>query len=398
MKDSIMSKALHPQTLAIRAGRETSHYGEHSQALFLTSSFTYESAEDARALFLGEQAGFTYTRTANPTVSAFAARLAQLEQSEACIATASGMAAIQATFLSFLRQGDHLLAGKSLFGSTTGLINTLPDLGIEITFVEQTDLNAWQNAMRPNTKMLFVETPSNPLGTLADIRQLADLAHRHSALLAVDNCFCSPALQQPVALGADLSIQSATKAIDGQGRVIGGAVCGSKPLIEQVFKHVRTYGQVMSPFNAWVLLGGLETLFVRIEKQSANALALAQWLQTQAVVEHVYYPGLPEHPQYDLAQRQQSSGGTVVSFAVKGGQKEAWHVLDSLKLFSKTANLGDVKSTIAHPFTTTHARVDAAEKKASGIHENLLRLSIGLEHLDDLKEDLQAAFSTIEAA
>lgn len=390
-----MRNQLHPETLAIRAGKKTSDYGEHAQALFLSSSFTFDSAEDARALFLGEKAGFTYTRTGNPTVAAFAERMAKLEKAEACIPTASGMAAIQAAFLSFLRQGDHLLVSQSLFGSTIGLINTLPELGIDITFVPQTDLPAWQNAIQKNTKMLFIETPSNPLGEVADIRQLANLAHQHDALLAVDNCFCSPALQQPIALGADLSIQSATKAIDGHGRVMGGAVCGSNALIDCVFKHVRTYGQIISPFNAWVLLSGLETLFIRMEKQSANALALAQWLSTHNSVKAVYYPGLPEHPQYTLIQSQQSTGGIVVSFAVHGGQQQAWQVIDNVNLFSKTANLGDVKSTITHPFSTTHARMEAVDKKAAGIDENLIRLSVGLEYIDDLKNDLQTALQSI---
>lgn len=390
-----MRNQLHPETLAIRVGKKTSDYGEHAQALFLSSSFTFDSAEDARALFLGEKDGFTYTRTGNPTVAAFAERMAKLEKADACIPTASGMAAIQAAFLSFLHQGDHLLVSQSLFGSTIGLINTLPELGIDITFVPQTDLLAWQNAIQKNTKMLFIETPSNPLGEVADIRQLANLAHQHDALLAVDNCFCSPALQQPIALGADLSIQSATKAIDGHGRVMGGAVCGSNALIDCVFKHVRTYGQIISPFNAWILLSGLETLFIRMEKQSANALALAQWLSTHNSVKAVHYPGLPEHPQYALIQSQQSTGGIVVSFAVHGGQQQAWQVINNVNLFSKTANLGDVKSTITHPFTTTHARMEVADKKAAGIHENLIRLSVGLEYIDDLKNDLQIALQSI---
>lgn len=390
-----MTLPLHPETLAIRGARSDSGYGEHSQAVHLTSSFTYETAEDARALFLGEMEGHTYSRTSNPTVSAFAARMAQLERAESGLATASGMAAIQATFLTFLKAGDHLIASKSLFGSTTGLVNTLPDYGIEITLVAPTDLSAWQSAVRANTKMLFVETPSNPLGEIADIAALAEIAHRAGALLAVDNCFCSPALQQPITLGADLSIQSATKAIDGQGRVIGGAVCGRAELIEPLFKHVRTAGQVMSPFNAWVLMSGLETLYVRMEKQCANALTLAQWLQSLPQVEKVYYSGLPNHPQFALVQKQQSAGGIVVTFAVTGGQKKAWQVVDALQLFSRTGNFGDVKSTVTHPFTTTHARVEADEKRAAGITPNLLRLSVGLEHIEDLKADLTQALAKI---
>ncbi|MDO5686175.1 MAG: O-succinylhomoserine sulfhydrylase [Neisseria sp.] len=390
-----MTSPLHPETLAIRGARAGSGYGEHSQALFLTSSFTYDTAEEARALFLGETEGFTYTRTANPTVSAFAARMAQLEKAESGVATASGMAAIQATLMALLQAGDHVVTSKSLFGTTIGLLNTLPAYGIEVTFVAQTDVSAWQAAMRPNTKMLLLETPSNPLGEIADIVALAQMAHAAGALLAVDNCFCSPALQQPIALGADLSIQSATKAIDGQGRVMGGAVCGSAALIEIIFKHVRTAGQIMSPFNAWVLLSGLETLYVRMEKQCANALILAQWLQTCPQVEAVYYPGLPEHPQAELVRQQQSAGGIVVTFAVKGGQAEAWQVVDALNIFSRTGNLGDVKSTVTHPFTTTHARVEPAEKIATGITPNLLRLSIGLEHIDDLRADLQQALDQL---
>ncbi len=382
----------HPETLAVRSGRETSEYGEHSQSLFLSSSFTFDSAAQAEALFAGTQDGFTYSRTANPTVRAFEQRLAALEGAERAIATASGMAAIQATLLTFLQQGDHLVCSRSLFGSTMGLIGgMLPRYGIDVTFVDPTDTAAWQAACHSHTKMLFTESPSNPLGEVADIAALSKIAQAQQALLVVDNCFCSPALQQPLRLGADLSVASATKAIDGQGRVLGGVVCGSDALMEQVYLHVRTAGQIMSPFNAWVLLSGLETLFIRMEKQCAQALALAQWLQTHPQVQRVYYPGLPEHPQHALIARQQSAFGTVVAFEVKGGQTEAWRVLDAVQLFSKTANLGDVKSTITHPYTTTHGRLSADAKAQAGIAPSLLRLSIGLEYGADLQADLDAA-------
>ncbi|KIA80429.1 O-succinylhomoserine sulfhydrylase [Chromobacterium amazonense] len=380
---------LHPETLAIRSGRTISEYGEHSQGLFLTSSFTYESAAQAAAMFLGEIEGYTYSRFTNPTVSAFQQRLAQMEGGERAIATATGMAAIQAIMMTLLQAGDHMVSSQSLFGSTTNLFaNQLAKFGVTTTFVDARDLQAWRAAIQPNTKLLFLETPSNPLTEVADVAAVADIAHAHDALLVVDNSFCSPALQQPLRLGADLVMHSATKFIDGHGRVMGGAVVGSDKLVEQVYLHVRTAGPSLSPFNAWTLLSGLETLHLRMEKHSANALELARWLEAQPNVERVYYPGLESHPQYELARRQQKSGGAVVSFVVKGGREAAWKVVDSVRVISRTANLGDVKSTITHPASTTHARVTPEAREKAGIVEGLLRVSVGLENVLDLQRDL----------
>jgi O-succinylhomoserine sulfhydrylase len=387
---------LHPETIAIRGAKEQTTYNEHNSALFLTSSFMFESAEAGASLFAGSTQGYTYTRTNNPTVAAFQARVAQLEQGEAGLATSTGMAAINAVFLALLKAGDHLVASKSLFGTTIGLLNNiLPRFGIEVTLVSQTDVAEWQAAIRPNTRMLFVETPSNPLNELADIAQLAEVAHDHQALLVVDNSFLSPALQQPLCLGADLSVQSATKAIDGHGRVMGGVICGSAALINEIFLHVRTTGEVLSPFNAWVLLSGLETLYIRMEKQCANALEVAQFLSTQPQVITVHYTGITHHPQKELVHKQQQGGGIVVAFEVKGGQQAAWQVIDTLTLFSKTGNLGDVKSTVTHPWTTTHGRMAPEAKLDAGIQPGLIRLSIGLEHAADLKADLSSALSQL---
>jgi O-succinylhomoserine sulfhydrylase len=387
---------LHPETIAIRGAKEQTTYNEHNSALFLTSSFMFDSAEAGASLFAGSTQGYTYTRTNNPTVAAFQARVAQLEQGEAGLATSTGMAAINAVFLALLKAGDHLVASKSLFGTTIGLLNNiLPRFGIEVTLVSQTDVAEWQAAIRPNTRMLFVETPSNPLNELADIAQLAEVAHEHQALLVVDNSFLSPALQQPLSLGADLSVQSATKAIDGHGRVMGGVICGSAALINEIFLHVRTTGEVLSPFNAWVLLSGLETLYIRMEKQCANALEVAQFLSTQPQVITVHYTGIANHPQKELVHKQQQGGGIVVAFEVKGGQQAAWQVIDTLTLFSKTGNLGDVKSTVTHPWTTTHGRMAPEAKLDAGIQPGLIRLSIGLEHAADLKADLSSALSQL---
>ncbi|PIT10036.1 O-succinylhomoserine sulfhydrylase [Snodgrassella alvi] len=387
---------LHPETIAIRGAKEQTTYNEHNSALFLTSSFMFESAEAGASLFAGSTQGYTYTRTNNPTVAAFQARVAQLEQGEAGLATSTGMAAINAVFLALLKAGDHLVASKSLFGTTIGLLNNiLPRFGIEVTLVSQTDVAEWQAAIRPNTRMLFVETPSNPLNELVDIAQLAEVAHDHQALLVVDNSFLSPALQQPLCLGADLSVQSATKAIDGHGRVMGGVICGSAALINEIFLHVRTTGEVLSPFNAWVLLSGLETLYIRMEKQCANALEVAQFLSTQPQVITVHYTGIANHPQKELVHKQQQGGGIVVAFEVKGGQQAAWQVIDTLTLFSKTGNLGDVKSTVTHPWTTTHGRMAPEAKLDAGIQPGLIRLSIGLEHAADLKADLSSALSQL---
>ncbi len=380
---------LHPETLAIRAGKETSDYQEHSQAMFLTSSFKSASAAEAAKLFSGEIPGYTYSRFTNPTVSAFQARLAALEGGERAVATASGMAAIHGLVQAFLSAGDHIVASQSLFGATVQLLgNILPRFGIEVTFVAATDLDAWRAAVQPNTKLFYLETPSNPLTEIIDIRAVADIAHTCGALLAVDNCFCSPALQKPLSLGADLVVHSATKYIDGQGRVLGGAVVGSHELLEKLYLFVRSAGPTLSAFNAWVLLSGLETLFVRMERQCANALQLARWLETHPAIEKVYYPGLPSHPQHELAMRQQTAGGAVVSFIVKGGREAAWKLIDSTQLVSITANLGDVKTTITHPATTTHGRVAPEVREKAGIVEGLVRVAVGLEHPADVQADL----------
>lgn len=390
------TSSLHPETLAIRGAKEQTAFNEHNSALFLTSSFMFDSAEAGAALFAGESPGYTYTRTSNPTVAAFQSRVAQLEQGEAGIATSTGMAAINAIFLALLKTGDHIIASKSLFGTTVGLLNNiLPQYGIEVSFVSQTDSNEWVKALQANTKMLFLESPSNPLNELADIEKLAQIAHQHGALLVVDNSFLSPALQQPLSLGADLSVQSATKAIDGQGRVMGGVICGKESLINKIYLHVRTTGEVLAPFNAWILLSGLETLYVRMEKQCANALQIAQFLSTQPQVVNVHYTGLPNHLQKVLVEKQQQGGGIVVAFEVRGGEQAAWQVIDKVTLFSKTANLGDVKSTITHPWTTTHARMVPEDKLAAGIQPGLIRLSIGLEHASDLQADLAQALSLL---
>lgn len=389
-----MTHELHPQTLAIRGSKEQTAYNEHHQALFLTSSFMFDCAADGAALFSKQKQGFTYTRTANPTITAFQKRIAQLEHAEAGIATTTGMAAIQAALLTFLSAGDHLISSRSLFGTTAGFITGhLMRFGIEVTFVSQTDVSEWKNAIRPNTKMFFLETPSNPLGEVADLEALANLAHENNALLAVDNCFCSPAVQQPLRFGADLSIQSATKAIDGQGRVLGGIVCGKTELVQQIALYVNSMGISLSPFNAWVLLGGVETLMLRVREQNTSALKIAQWLQTHAKIKKVYYSGLPENPQAELVKKQQNGGGMVLAFEVEGGQAAAWQIIDSVQIFSKTANFGDVRSTITHPWTTTHARMSPEDKLAAGITEGLVRIAIGLEYPDDLIWDLEQALA-----
>lgn len=394
-----MTQTLHPQTLAIRGSKEQTPYNEHHQALFLTSSFMFDSAADGAALFAQEKAGFTYSRTANPTVSAFQQRIALLEGAEAGIATATGMAAIQAALLTFLNAGDHLIASRSLFGTTMGFIGGhITRFGIEVSFVPQTDPAAWAAAVRPNTKMLFLETPSNPLNEIADLTALSAIARKAGALLAVDNCFLSPALQQPLKFGADLSIQSATKAIDGQGRVLGGIVCGNGSLVKQMAMYANAAGLALSPFNAWILLGGSETLALRMRQQSAAALQLAQWLQQQNGIRHVFYAGLPDHPQAGLAARQQQAGGIVVAFELDGGQHAAWQLIDHVRLFSKTANLGDVRSTITHPWTTTHGRMSPEAKQEAGISAGLVRIAVGLEHPDDLIRDLDQALTAARSA
>ncbi|WP_373740360.1 O-succinylhomoserine sulfhydrylase [Neisseria sp.] len=388
-----MSKPLHPETLAIRGGKTQTEYLEHNQALFLTSSFMCRDAAHGAALFAKEVPGYTYTRTANPTITAFEQRVAALEGAQAAAALATGMAAIQAAFFTFLKTGDHVVASRSLFGTTAGFINNIVSkFGIEITFVPQTDLAAWRGAVKANTKMLFLETPSNPLNEVADLQALAGLAHSAGALLVVDNSFMSPAGQQPIALGADLSVQSATKAIDGHGRVHGGVVSGRADLVKEIALYANSCGLALSPFNAWVLLSGIETLSLRMEKQGANARKIAEWLRKQPQVQAVYYSGFADHPQAELAAKQQVSGGIVVAFEV-AGKDAAWKVIDSVQLFSRTANLGDVRSTITHPWTTTHGRMPPEDKSAAGIKDGLIRLSVGLEHPDDLIDDLAQALA-----
>lgn len=389
-----MENTLHPQTLAIRGAKEQSEFNEHNQALFITSSFMFDSAKKGAALFLGEVGGYTYSRTANPTISAFAQRMALLEHGEAAVATGTGMAAIQAALMTFLNAGDHLVCSRSLFGTTMGFImNHLTRFGIEVSLVSQTDVQSWKDAVRPNTKMFFLETPSNPLNEVADLAALSEVAHAAGSLLVVDNSFCTPALQQPLRFGADLSVQSATKAVDGQGRVHGGVVVGSSELMKQVQMFMNAAGLSMSPFHAWVLLSGTETLFVRMEKQCAAADAVAAWLRRQPLVLNVYHAGFADHPQADLVKKQQSAGGIVVAFEVDGGQDAAWRLIDRVRLFSRTANLGDVRSTITHPWTTTHCKMSPLAKYEAGIREGLIRLSIGMEHVDDLIADLQQAMA-----
>lgn len=388
-----MSKTLHPQTLAIRGGKEQTQYREHNQALFLTSSFMFESAQQGAALFAKEIKGFTYTRTANPTIAAFEQRISALEGAERSVATSTGMSAIQASFFTFLKAGDHVVSSRSLFGTTAGFINNIvTKFGIEVSYVSQTDLSEWRVAVKENTKLLFLETPSNPLNEVADLEALSEIAHAAGALLVVDNSFLSPVGQQSLKHGADISVQSATKAIDGHGRVMGGVLSGSEELMTQVAMYCNSCGLAMSPFNAWVLLSGVETLSVRMEKQFAGALKIARWLSEQPQVKAVYYSGLPNHPQAALAAKQQLGGGIVVGFEVDG-KDAAWSLLDKVELFSKTANLGDVRSTITHPWTTTHGRMSPEDKQAAGIRPGLLRLAIGLEYPDDLIADLQQAMA-----
>lgn len=381
---------LQPETLAVRAGIDRSHHGEHAEAMFLTSSFVFPSAHEAAERFQGRSPGNVYSRFTNPTVTAFEERLAAMEGAEMCVATASGMAAILSMCLGMLKSGDHIVSSTSIFGSTVNLFaKWLPRFGIETTFVAGQDPAAWRAAMRPSTRLVYLETPSNPLTEVFDIAAIAKVTHDGGALLAVDNCFCTPALQKPLELGADLIIHSATKYLDGQGRVLGGAVLGKRALLhDTVYQFLRTAGPSMSAFNAWVVLKGLETLKVRVDAQSANALAVARWLEAHPAVERVWYPGLPSHPQHDLAVRQQRSGGAIVSFEVKGGREAAWRVIDHTQVCSITANLGDTKTTITHPATTTHGRISAEERAAAGITEGLIRLAVGLEAPEDLQADL----------
>ncbi len=377
-------------TLAVRCGIERSQFGENSEALYLTSSFVFKSAAQAAERFAEREQGPIYSRFTNPTVRVFEERLAALEGAECCVATASGMSAILAMAMGLLKAGDHVVVSHSVFGATVQLFsNILKRFGLGSTFVSATDVEAWRAAVKPNTRLLFVETPSNPLTEISDIAALAEVAHKAGALLAVDNCFCSPALQKPLEFGADIVIHSATKYLDGQGRVLGGAVLGKRSVIRDgVFAFLRTAGPSLSPFNAWVILKGLETLRIRMEAQSAAALKLARWLEERPWVERVYYPGLPSHPQHALALKQQRNGGGIVSFDVQGGKEAAWRVVDNTRLISITATLGDTKTTITHPASTTHGRITPEARAAAGIGDGLLRVAVGLEALDDLKADL----------
>ncbi len=385
------------ETRAVRAGQQRTHEGEHAEAIFPTSSYVFASAAEAAARFSGEQPGNIYSRFTNPTVRTFEQRLASLEGGACCVATASGMAAIFSTCAGLLKGGDHIVSSRSIFGTTTVLFTTyLAKFGIATTFVPLADLNAWAEAIRPETRLLFIETPSNPLMELADIRRLADLAHARGCLLAVDNCFCTPALQRPLELGADIVIHSATKYLDGQGRCIGGAVVGDTERVgKEVYGFLRTAGPTMSPFNAWVFLKGLETLSLRMQAHSAGALVLARWLEQQAEVARVYHPGLESHPQHALAARQQRGFGGIVSFEVKGGKENAWAMIDATRVFSITANLGDAKSTITHPATTTHGRLTPEQRATAGISDGLIRLAVGLESVTDLQADLARGFAAI---
>jgi O-succinylhomoserine sulfhydrylase len=383
-------------TLAVRAGQSRTHEGEHSEALFLTSSFVFESAAVAAARFSGDQPGNVYARYTNPTVRIFQDRIAALEGAEAAVATSSGMAAILSTCMALLKAGDHVVCSRSVFGTTTVLFNRyLQKFGVTTTFVPLTDYAAWEAAITPATRLLFIETPSNPLCEVADIARLADLAHSRDCLLVVDNCFCTPALQQPLALGADIVVHSATKYIDGQGRCVGGAVVGPKTLMDDVFSFLRTAGPTMSAFNAWVFLKGLETLRLRMEAHSANAQALAEYLSRHPLVEKVHYAGLETHPGHALAAKQQRGFGGVLSFCVRGDQAAAWRFIDGTSLMSLTANLGDAKTTIVHPATTTHGRLSAEEKQVAGISENLIRIAAGLEDPQDLIADLERGFAAM---
>jgi O-succinylhomoserine sulfhydrylase len=384
-----MSQKIDLSTLAVRAGTARSQFGEHSEALFLTSSFVFESAAQAAESFIGSGGRYVYSRFTNPTVSMFQDRLAALEGAEACVGTASGMAAILSTSMALLKSGDHVICSNAVFGSTVQLYATvLSRFGVQTTFVSPTDVTEWQKSVTPNTKLLFLETPSNPLGEISDIAAIAAVAKKAGAVLVVDNALCTPALQRPIEFGADLVIHSATKYLEGQGRVIGGAVAGTKALVDQVFGFLRTAGPSLSPFNAWVVHKGMETVELRMLAQSERALGLARWLEKHPKVARVYYPGLESHPQYALAKKQQRAGGAIVSFDVKGGKEAAWKVVDATQLISITGNLGDVRSTITHPATTTHGRITPEARAAAGIGDGLLRVAVGLESPADLQADL----------
>ncbi|MBF0264526.1 MAG: O-succinylhomoserine sulfhydrylase [Gammaproteobacteria bacterium] len=377
------------QTLGVRAGYTRTQEREHNEAIFTTSSYVFESAEQAAAIFTGDEEGNIYTRFTNPTVSAFERRLAALEGAQACVATSSGMSAILSVCIALLEGGDHIVSSRSIFGSSITLFNKyMGKFGVATSYVDLTDIDSWESAMLPETKMLFLETPSNPLVEVADISAIAKLAHDNDCLLVVDNCLCTPALQQPLSYGADLVVHSATKYIDGQGRALGGAVLGDEKYIDEVFGVLRTTGPSMSPFNAWIFLKGLETLSLRMNQHCQNAMALAQWLSEQEKVNKVFYPGLADHAGHELAKKQQRLFGGVLSFEVKGGRTGAWNVINQTRLLSITANLGDAKTTITHPATTTHGRVDEEERIKAGITDGLIRIAVGIENVEDIISDL----------
>ena len=385
------------ETQGIRAGQHRTPENEHSDAIFPTSSYVFQSAQEAFERFSGKSEGNIYSRFTNPTVRAFEQRLAIMEGAERAMATSSGMAAINVVCLGLLNAGDHVVCSRSVFGNTALMFkNIMQKFAVETTFVDLDDINAWAAATKANTRLFFLETPSNPLGNVADIKKLAELAHANESLLVVDNVYCTPALQKPLSLGADLVVHSATKYIDGQGRCVGGAVVGNNALIEEkIYPILRTAGHTMSPFNAWVFHKGLETLSLRMEKHCANALIVAQWLEQQANVQKVYYTGLASHPQHELAKQQQTGFGGIVSFEVKGGKDSAWKVIDATQMISITANLGDVKSMITHPSTTTHGRLSEEERNKAGITDSLVRLGVGLENVDDITADLHRGLSSL---
>lgn len=386
----------HHDTRAIRSGISRTLEGEHSEPIFATSSYVFGSAAEAAERFSGASPGNVYSRYTNPTVRAFEQRLAALEGAEAAVATASGMAAILSICMALLKSGDHVVCSRDVFGTTISLFSKyLAKFGIEVTFVSLLDIDGWRSALKPNTEMFFLETPSNPLCEVANLAALSKLAHANDCLLVVDNCFCTPALQLPLALGADIVMHSATKYLDGQGRCVGGAVVGRKQHMDQVVIFLRTAGPTMSPFNAWVFLKGLETLRLRMEAHSRSALEIAEWLQEQPAVERVYYAGLKDHPGHELAAKQQSAYGGVLSFCVKGGREQAWQFIDATCLMSLTANLGDAKTTIVHPATTTHARLTPEQREDAGIRDGLIRIAVGLENVEDLRADLQRGFAGI---
>lgn len=386
----------HPDTLAIRAGQVRTGEGEHAEPIFLTSSYVFEDAAEAAARFAGETPGNVYSRYTNPTVRIFEERIAALEGAEAAVATASGMAAIMSTCLALLKSGDHIVCSRSVFGTTTVLFNKyLSKFGIDVTFVDPTDVSAWENGLREKTALLFLETPSNPLCEIADLRAISALARKCSALLVVDNCFCTPVLQRPLDLGADIVVHSATKYLDGQGRCVGGVAVGSEELMAEVEGFLRSAGPTMSAFNAWIFLKGLETLRLRMDGHSANAMNLARWLLEQPQIEEVFYAGLENHPGHQLATSQQRAFGGVLSFRVAGDRASAWRFIDATEFLSLTANLGDAKTTIVHPATTTHGRLTNAERDETGITENLIRVAAGLEHVEDIKADLQRGIAAL---